>query len=45
MTSIATKLENDPALRERTVNVVIWLMGISAAASLVGLAILAHQVL
>ncbi|QGZ41499.1 hypothetical protein IP92_00449 [Pseudoduganella flava] len=45
MTNIATKLENDPELRDRTVTVVMWLMGIGATMSMVGLAILAHQIL
>ena len=44
MTNIATKLENDPALRARTITIVGRLMAIGAGVSLVGLAWLIHLV-
>lgn len=45
MTSIATRLEKDARLRERTVTIVLRVMGVCAGASLVALASLVHQLL
>jgi L-cystine uptake protein TcyP (sodium:dicarboxylate symporter family) len=42
MTSIATKLENDPELRDRAVTVVCWMLATCGVASVVGIAGLIH---
>jgi hypothetical protein len=44
MTSFATKLENDARLRERTVTIVLRVMGICAGASVLALISLVHRV-